>query len=250
MLDVGQGDSILLRDGDRAILVDGGGSRGGDIGGRVLLPALLGEGVTRLEALVMTHPDADHCSGLVDVAAYLPVREVWMAPGWDPQGCAGRLLDLPGARTRLLSRGQRLTLGRWRLTALHPAAADDGPVNERSLVLLAEVNGRRALLTGDVESGAERELAACCAQGLHADLLKVAHHGSRTSSTAPFLEAVAPRLALISVGLRNLYHHPAPEIVERLGERARLLRTDRAGEIVVRFGADGKLRIETPGAPK
>ncbi|MEO6196337.1 MAG: DNA internalization-related competence protein ComEC/Rec2 [Thermoanaerobaculia bacterium] len=250
MLDVGQGDSILLRDGDRAILVDGGGSRGGDIGSRVLLPALLGEGVTRLDALVMTHPDNDHCGGLVDIAAYLPVREVWMAPGWDPHSCAGRLLDLPGVRMRLLSRGQRLTLGRWRLTALHPAAADDGPVNERSLVLLAEVNGRRALFTGDVESGAERELAACCAQGLHADLLKVAHHGSRTSSTAAFLEAVAPRLALISVGVGNVYHHPSPEIVERLGERARVLRTDRAGEIVVRFGGDGKLRIETPGAPK
>ena len=153
-------------------------------------------------------------------------------------------------RTRLLTRGQRLTLGRWRLTTLHPAAADDGPVNERSLVLLAEVNGRRALLTGDVESGAERELAACCAQGLHADLLKVAHHGSRTSSTAAFLEAVTPRLALISVGVGNVYHHPSPEIVERLGERAHVLRTDRTGEIVVRFGPDGKLRIETPGAPK
>jgi competence protein ComEC len=250
MIDVGQGDSILLRDGGRAILVDGGGSRGGDIGGRALLPALLGEGVTRLDALVMTHPDNDHCGGLVDIAAYLPVREVWMAPGWDRHGCAGRLLDLPGVRTRLLSRGSRLTLGRWRLTALHPAADDDGPVNERSLVLLAEAHGRRALLTGDVERGAERELAACCARELHADLLKVAHHGSRTSSTEAFLDAVAPRLALISVGVGNVYHHPSPEIVERLGSRSRVLRTDRTGEIVVRFGVDGRLRIETPGAPK
>jgi competence protein ComEC len=250
MIDVGQGDSILLRDGDRAILVDGGGSRGGDIGGRTLLPALLGEGVSRLDALVMTHPDNDHCGGLVDIAAYLPVREVWMAPGWDHHGCAGRLLDLPGVRTRLLSRGNRLTLGRWRLTALHPAADDDGPVNERSLVLLAEANGRRALLTGDVERGAERELAECCARELRADLLKVAHHGSRTSSTETFLDAVAPRLALISVGVANVYHHPSPEVVERLGDRSRVLRTDRSGEILVRFGADGRLRIETPGAPK
>jgi competence protein ComEC len=251
MLDVGQGDAILLRDGDRAVLVDGGGSRGGDIGGRALLPALLGEGVKHLDALVMTHPDNDHCGGLVDIAAYLPVREVWMAPGWDRAGCAGRLLDLPGVRTRFLSRGQRLTLGRWRLTALHPAADDHQPVNERSLVLLAEANGRRAILTGDVEKGAERDLVDCCARDLRADLLKVAHHGSRTSSTEDFLDAVAPRLALISVGVGNVYHHPSPEIVERLRDhRARVLRTDRAGEIVVRFGADGRLRIETPGAPK
>ncbi|HET9211610.1 MAG TPA: DNA internalization-related competence protein ComEC/Rec2 [Thermoanaerobaculia bacterium] len=251
MLDVGQGDAILLRDGGRAILVDGGGSRGGDIGGRALLPALLGEGVKHLDALVMTHPDNDHCGGLVDISAYLPVREVWMAPGWDRAGCAGRLLDLPGTRTRFLSRGQRLTLGRWRLAVLHPTADSGQPVNERSLVLLAESHGRRALLTGDVEKGGERDLVDCCARDLRADLLKVAHHGSRTSSTEDFLEAVAPRLALISVGVNNLYHHPAPEIVERLGDHhARMLRTDRAGEIVVRFGADGRLRIEMPGAPK
>jgi len=251
MLDVGQGDAILLRDGGRAILVDGGGSRGGDIGGRALLPALLGEGVKHLDALVMTHPDNDHCGGLVDISAYLPVREVWMAPGWDRAGCAGKLLNLPGVRARFLSRGQRLTLGRWRLTVLHPTPDDHQPVNERSLVLLAGVNGRRALLTGDVEKGAESDLVDCCARDLHADLLKVAHHGSRTSSTAGFLDAVAPRLALISVGVNNLYRHPSPEIVERLGDHhARVLRTDRAGEIVVRFGADGRLRIETPGAPK
>ena len=198
----------------------------------------------------MTHPDNDHCGGLVDIAAYLPVREVWMAPGWDRQGCAGKLLDLPGVRPRFLWRGKRLAVGRWRLTALHPAADDDGPVNERSLVLLAEANGRRALLTGDIERGAERELADCCARDLRADLLKVAHHGSRTSSTEDFLDAVAPRLALISVGVDNVYHHPSPEIVARLGGRSRLLRTDRAGEIVVRFGRDRRLRIEMPGEPK
>ena len=187
----------------------------------------------------------------MDIAAYLPVREVWMAPGWDRAGCAGRLLDLPGTRTRFLSRGQKLTLGRWRLTVLHPTPDDHQPVNERSLVLLAEAHGRRALLTGDVEKGAERDLVDCCAKDLRADLLKVAHHGSRTSSTEDFLDAVKPRLALISVGVGNVYHHPSPEIVERLRDhRARMLRTDRAGEIVVRFGADGRLRIEMPGAPK
>ncbi|HEY0514026.1 MAG TPA: DNA internalization-related competence protein ComEC/Rec2 [Thermoanaerobaculia bacterium] len=251
MIDVGQGDSILLRDGDRALLVDGGGSRGGDMGGRALLPALLGEGVSRLDALVMTHPDHDHCGGLVDIAAYLPVREVWMAPGWDRSGCAGKLLSLPGVRPRFLWRGKKIAFGRWRLIALHPAADDHHPVNERSLVLLAEVHGRRALLTGDIESWAEHDLADCCAPALRADLLKVAHHGSRTSSTETFLDAVAPRLALISVGIDNRYHHPSPEVVERLGRhQARVLRTDRAGEIVVRFGTDRRLRLELPGEPR
>ncbi|HEV2854304.1 MAG TPA: DNA internalization-related competence protein ComEC/Rec2 [Thermoanaerobaculia bacterium] len=251
MIDVGQGDSILLRDGERAILVDGGGWDGGDLGGRVLLPALLGEGVRHLDALVMTHPDMDHCGGLVDISAYLPVDEVWMAPGWDPAGCAGRLMSLPGTRTRFLSKGDRTTLGRWRLTVLHPEADDHHEVNERSLVIAAEVHGRRVLLTGDVESWAEHHLADCCARDLRVDVLKVAHHGSRTSSTETFLEAASPRLALISTGVRNLYHHPAPEVVERLeGHGARVLRTDRGGEILVRFEEDGRMRIETPGAPK
>jgi len=252
MIDVGQGDSILLRDGRRAILVDGGGWAGGDIGGRVLLPALLREGVRRLDAVVMTHPDHDHCGGLVDIAAYLPVDEVWTAPGWSPTGCAGRLLALPGARKRFLWQGRRIDLGRWHLRVLHPEAAGGGQeTNERSLVLIAEAQGRRVLLTGDIESGAERRLADCCARDLRADVLKVAHHGSRTSSTEGFLDAVSPRLALISAGVNNLYHHPSPEVVERLADHGvRVLRTDRSGEIVLRFGKDGRLRIETPGAPK
>jgi competence protein ComEC len=251
MLDVGQGDSILVRDGDRAILVDGGGWDGADLGGRVLLPALLGEGVHRLDALVMTHPDRDHCGGLVDIAAYLAVDEIWTAPGWELKGCAGRLLSLPGVRHRFLSRGQRLGLGRWRLTVLHPEAEAHRATNERSLVLLAAVHGRRALLTGDIERQSEHELADCCSQELRADVLKVAHHGSRTSSTPAFLEAATPRLALISAGVRNVYHHPSPEVVARLQEGgARILRTDRSGEILLSFGTDGKIRIATPGAPK
>lgn len=252
MIDVGQGDSILLRDGDRAMLVDGGGWDGGDLGGRVLLPALLGEGVRHLDALVMTHPDRDHCNGLVDISAYLPVDEVWMAPGWDPATCAGRLMSLPGTRTRFLAKSDRATLGRWRFRVLHPEADDPSQeTNERSLVLLAEAHGRRVLLTGDVESWAEHRMAECCARDLRVDVLKVAHHGSRTSSTETFLTAASPRLALISVGLRNLYHHPSPEVVERLqAHGARILRTDRGGEILIRFQQNGRMRIEMPGAPR
>lgn len=250
MIDVGQGDSILVRDGGRAVLVDGGGWDGGDLGGRVLLPALLAEGVRHLDALVMTHPDRDHCGGLVDIAAYLPVKEVWMGPGWEEEGCAGHLASLPGSRTRLLAAGDRAALGRWSFTVLHPEAGESRGTNERSLVLLAEALGQRALLTGDIESWAEQRLVSCCARDLRVDLLKVAHHGSRTSSTTAFLEAARPRLALISAGPNNMYHHPAPDVVERIEEHgSRVLRTDRSGMIRVAFTEEG-LRIETPGAPR
>jgi competence protein ComEC len=174
-----------------------------------------------------------------------------MSPGWDSAGCAGKLSAVPGIRRRLLWKGWRGSLGRWRLQALHPEADDRHEANERSLVLLAETRGRRVLLTGDIESWAEYRLADCCARDLRADVLKVAHHGSRTSSTATFLAAASPRLALISAGVNNLYHHPAPEVVERLQEQgALILRTDRVGEILVRFQDHGRLRIETPGAPR
>lgn len=251
MIDVGQGDAILVRDGDRAVLVDGGGWRTGDLGGRVLLPALLSEGVSRLEAVVMTHPDLDHCRGLVDVSAYIPVREVWMGPGWGKEGCAGRLASLPGTRVRHLWAGKEASLGRWTFRVLHPEPDEDRGNNERSLVLRAEALGRSLLLTGDIESWAEMRLLSCCERDVRVDVLKVAHHGSKTSSTESFLDAARPRLALVSAGVNNLYRHPSPVILDRLAERGiRVLRTDRDGMILVRLDEDGRTRIELPGVPR
>lgn len=251
MIDVGQGDAILVRDGGRAVLVDGGGWRTGDLGGRVLLPALLSEGVSRLDAVVMTHPDLDHCRGLVDIAAYLPVREVWMGPGWGEEGCAGRLASLPGTRVRHLWAGKETALGRWTFRALHPEPDEDRGSNERSLVLRAEALGRSFLLTGDIESWAEMRLLSCCEKDVRVDVLKVAHHGSKTSSTESFLDTSRPRLALVSAGVNNLYRHPSPVILDRLAERGiRVLRTDRDGMILVRLGEDGRTRLEMPGGPR
>jgi competence protein ComEC len=251
LLDVGQGDAILLRDGRAAALVDGGGWSEGDLGGHVLLPALAELGVRRLAAVALTHPDRDHCRGLVEIADYLPVEELWTVPGWRDSDCARELLLRPGVRLRTLWAGETRRLGRWRLRALHPGAGERASGNDQSLVLLAEVFGRRLLLTGDVEATAERRLLARNPAALLCDVLKVAHHGSQTSSSSAFLAAARPRLALISAGRRNPYGHPAPEVLDRL-ERAgaRVLRTDRDGQIVVRLLPDGRLRLALPGAPR
>ena len=252
MLDVGQGESVLLRDGGRAMLVDGGGWRHGDLGGRILLPALARIGVRRLDAVVLTHPDLDHCGGLVDLASYLPVAQVWTAPGWRSKPCALDLSTLTGTRLRPLWAGERAAVGRWRLLALHPGPGGVGAGNERSLVLAAEAPGLRVLLTGDVGAATERRLLRRWPRAaLRADLLKVAHHGSRSSTSTELLRAVRPRLALISCGLGNRYGHPAPEVLRRLaGFGVACLRTDRSGEIVLRRSAAGRWLVSTPGLPR
>lgn len=256
VLDVGQGDALLLRSGRRAVLVDGGGMPGDfDVGGRVLLPALARLGVRRLDAMVLTHPDRDHCGGLADVAGWLPVGEVWMAEGVAPGSCVDRLRRVPGAVVRELPAEGLQTVGDWRFHVLWPDRNEPmrpgDSDNERSLVLSAEASGHTVLLTGDVGSGTERRLVRRWGANLAADVLKVAHHGSKGSSSDGFLDAVAPRLAVVSAGATNPYGHPAPEVLERLARRrVPTLRTDVHGLIRIRFPPDGPVRIATPWAPR
>jgi len=251
VFDVGQGDAILLRDGSRALLVDGGGWPAGDLGGRVLLPALAEVGLQRLEAVALTHPDLDHCGGLVDLVHYLPVRELWMAPGWLEGDCAAQLLTAPGPRWRVLWRGERARLGRWRLRVLHPGAGERHGENDRSLVLMAEYAGRRALLTGDIEAMSERDLVRRLGDELRAEVLKVAHHGSKSSTTPQLLRCVRPKIGLISAGQANPYGHPSPVILGRLeAHGVRILRTDQVGRIRLSFHPTGRISISLPAAPR
>lgn len=256
LLDVGQGDAILLRDGPRALLVDGGGLPGDfDVGGRVLLPALARLGVRRLDAVVLTHPDRDHCGGLADLAGWLPISEVWMARATPSGPCVDRLRRVPGAVVDELARGDRRVLGRWRLQVLWPEAGTEVRVgesdNERSLVLLARTSGRRVLLTGDIGATTERRLLRRDRPELSAQVLKIAHHGSKSSSTEAFLQAVEPRWALISAGAANPYGHPSSSVLERLSRRrAWILRTDRHGLVWLRFPENGPIHLSTPFGPR
>lgn len=252
VVDVGQGESILLRDGDAAALVDGGGWSRSGIAQRVLVPVLSRLGVRRLEAIVLTHPDRDHCHGLLELTWYLPVERLVTAPGWQRQRCARELLARPGLPVRALWRGEALDLGRWRLTALHPGAGDRRGRNDRSLVLLAEVEGHRVALTGDLERSGEREVLTASGRLLERlDILKVAHHGSDSSTSVAWLERTRPRLALISCGLRNRYGHPASVVLDRLRRRGTaVLRTDLHGAVRVLLPPGGPPRLLLPGAPR
>ena len=250
VLDVGQGDSVLLRDGGRTLLVDGGGWRRPGFGGRVLAPALGALGVRRLDVLAVTHADLDHCAGAADLLAEIPVRELWLPAGIEESGCAARLLAGGRAPVTRLAAGDRRAIGRWRLLALGPerepaSAAARRSDNDASLVLLGAAGGRTVLLTGDLEARGESALLARWgAEALACDLLKVAHHGSRSSTTPRFLAGARPRLALVSAGAGNPYGHPADPVLRRLEEAgAAVLRTDRDGMVRVSWSEAGAWRV-------
>ncbi len=241
MLDVGQGEALLLGSGRRApvILVDGGGFRQGNFAEAALLQALAAEGVRRIDLAVLSHGDADHCRGLLELSRYLWIERLWAAGVEVRDGCGRALAERLSGRVELVERGYVDTVGAWRLEVQHPAPEPVADGNSASLVVRACAEGACVLLTGDLELAGERELRAWTgSQGsaLRSDVLKVAHHGSRTSTGAEFLDAVAPRLALVSAGRRNAYGHPSPDVMARIEARgAHVLRTDRNGRIEIRF---------------
>lgn len=249
MLDVGQGDAILLRDGRHTALIDGGGWPRADIAARVLLPFFAGQGIRQIDTLIVTHSDTDHCQGVADLATYIPTGAVFVSGRGLQSTCSDRLADLPGVDLRTLSSGESTAVGRWRVRAIHPTDGGLGAGNNDSLVLRVDGLGRSALLTGDIEEGAEDQiLRRQPRELLEADILKVAHHGSRTSTSESFLRAVSPRLALISAGRRNRYGHPSSEVVDRLRRRGvTVLRTDRDGMVRLVFNENGATRIERFG---
>ena len=240
-LDVGQGDAafVELPEGPR-ILVDGGpgGARRFDVGERVLSPFLWNRPVHRLDAVALSHPDADHAGGLGAVLRNFRVREFWESGRWGPgTQDAWLALSKSGAARRILRDGQRLWVGRALVTVLNPDSRPSASPNDDSLVLRLDWRGVSVLLTGDLGWLGEARVLERGAP-VRALVLKVAHHGSRSSSSAAFLDAAQPSFAIISVGARNPFRHPTPEALARIeASGARVYRTDRDGAVI--FETDG-----------
>jgi competence protein ComEC len=246
-LSVGQGDAAFLRLPDGAgILVDGGGDPRGryDPGARDVLPFLRDAGLRRLWLALNSHPHPDHLLGLASVAAGMPVERVLGNGRSGGEEVAAAWARLP--RPQALRRGEALERAGVRLLALGPPPRSEAwSENDASLVLRVE-HGRVAfLLTGDVEQEGEEALLASGA-ALAADVVKVPHHGSRTSSGERLVAASRPRFAVISVGRRNPFGLPAPEVEARWREAgARVLRTDDGA---IRFLSDGERVWRAPAA--
>lgn len=249
-IDVGQGDAIGVRTpGGRWLLVDAGPRFGdADAGMTRVIPYLRARGVRRLEAVVLTHPDEDHAGGLSSVLAHVPTGAV-LGPGFGA-GQRGHMAGLEEARRagipwRRAWKGDSWTTDGVTFQVLSPAPptrarpAGERSPNDWSVVLRVAYGEFDALLMGDADSRIETEILERGDQG-KVELLKVGHHGSRTSTSSAFVQAVSPDYALISAGARNRYGHPHPQVLARL-ERAgaQVLRTDRQGTVSVAAKKDG-----------
>ncbi len=254
-IDVGQGDAALVEaPGGHALLIDGGGSfdRSFDPGERVIEPLLRARGIDRLELVALSHPHPDHLNGLQRVLERFRVDRLWTSgdDGHNPD--YAHLLATARARHVALPIPAPSAVGVVVVTPLGPWLDDrigvpaGLSVNDASLVLRLDFAGRGVLFPGDLEADGEGELVGRRALGaaIAADVLKVPHHGSKTSSTPELVAAVAPSIAVISLGWQNRFHFPDDGVVARYAARGtRVVRTDRDGAITVTITPAGRIDV-------
>lgn len=240
-LDVGQGDASLLQSGGQTLLLDGGSTSQKNVGTYVILPYIKQQGISCLEAVVLTHTDQDHINGVTEVLeegkkGWLTVKNL-MYPYWMEGTEQGKqlkkLAEEAGASCRKIRAGDRLTIGKAEAVVLYPKEQEKiAEPNAGSLVLFWKWEGVRAMFTGDLPEEKERELL----QNLPAcEILQVGHHGSATSTCREFLEQIQPSLAVISCAMKNRYGHPSPDTVDRLKKTGCEIRyTMKSGAITIR----------------
>ena len=237
--DIGQGDAIFIEGPDGfQILVDGGSDS-------TVLEKLgkeMGYFDRRIDIVVATHPDKDHVGGLMDVLEYYNVGEVWIGVLENynfSQSEFLRVLEEKKISLRYVKTGDDFNFNGLEVFVFNPPPNEKLKDNESSVVLKVLYGGVSFLLTADITVGVEKKLIESARNALDSDILKAAHHGSKTSTSEEFLEAVSPEIAVIQVGKDNLYGHPHQSVLERF-ERLGIpfFRTDKNGDIEII--SDGK----------
>jgi competence protein ComEC len=227
-VDVGHGTAVLLRTRGHLLVYDAGPrwTPESDAGDRILRPLLRARGERHIDALVLSHRDTDHVGGAASLLA-MPVG--WMLSSLEA-GHPLRRLPVPQDECRA---GRAWVWDGVRFEVLHPVAPDAAakPNTQSCLLRITDADGRRVLLTGDLEAAQEAALSlGPQAHRLRADVMMVPHHGSRTSSSAVFLDRVGPRLAFVQAAYRSRFGHPAPDVLARYAERGiTVVRSDRCG---------------------
>jgi len=258
MIDVGQGDSTLIQTRKGVtMLIDGGGEKEGSdfkVGERITLPYLLHRNIKTIDYVMVSHFDSDHSAGLFPVLENCRVKNVVIGKQGETsrqyiEFC--RLAKKRGCRILEVKKGDVIDLDSETVVkVLYPDTEliKENVLNNNSLVCRVEYKTFSMLFTGDIEAIAERKIVEEYGKNhaLKVSMLKVAHHGSKGSSTKEFLEATGARVALIGVGRENRFGHPSKEVLKKLeGRHMQIFRTDVNGEIRVMVQKDGKVRVKT-----
>ena len=235
-IDVGQADSVLIRLGDKSMLIDAGNVEDGPDVVRYIKQL----GIKVLDTVVVTHAHEDHAGGMSNVIENFTVKKVYSPVKEYDSACFRRFVDSAEKQCGVTigKRGMEWSVGTAQVKALWPIDATDEDTNNTSMVLKLTYGDISYLFTGDLEHDAETRLVEKN-DDLSADVLKVGHHGSDTSSSYLFLRTVMPQIAVISVGEGNTYGHPHKEVLERYEQaEIRVFRTDEVGTVII--STDGK----------
>jgi competence protein ComEC len=263
-LDVGQGDSIFIRlpFGKGNYLIDTGGGltfekqpwqerdHAFDVGEDTVVPFLKSKGVTTIDKLILTHGDADHAGSAEAILQEMKVQELVLSDRKEKNELERKLIGMAqseGVAIRNVHAGDSWRVGENRFYILSPEGNSQGDSNNGSIVLYTKLGGLRWLFTGDLEAEGEVELIKKNPT-LAVDVLKVGHHGSKSSTTEDFLERVSPKWAIISVGENNRYQHPHQEVLDRLQmNEINIYRTDQLGAITYTFRKEtGTFSVQNP----
>ena len=256
-IDVGQGDSTLIRTAQsKIILIDGGGSENSsfNVGEKTLLPYLLDRKITMLDYVVISHFDTDHCGGILYLMEHIKVKNIIISKQGKESSNYNKFKNIvldKGISVIFAKKGNKIKIdNETYMDVLFPSnnLILNNILNNNSIVTKICYNNFSILFTGDVEEIAEKEI---CSQynttnKLRANILKVAHHGSKTSSTAEFIKMVKPQIALIGVGEKNKFGHPNDGVIQRLKNmNTKIYRTDKMGEIVIQINNMGEVKISS-----
>lgn len=252
-IDVGQGDSTLIITPDKkTVLIDGGGSDSFDVGEKVLLPYLLDRRILKIDYVLISHFDTDHCGGILTIMEKVKVKNIIISEQAEHSENYERFKKLMiHKKIRLIEvkKGDKIKIGRYsEFKILFPTSRllSENPLNNNSIVAQFNYNNFKMLFTGDIEKLAEQQILKAEKAEIRADILKVAHHGSKTSSIPEFIKAVKPKIALIGVGKNNTFGHPNKQTIKNLENiKCRIYRTDIQGEIIIKIDQKGRMNVKS-----
>ena len=257
-VDVGQGDcTFIVTPRNKTILIDGGGSSSNefDVGKSTLFPYILDKGYTKIDYIFISHFDQDHVGGILTILQKIKVKKVIISKQEENSENYQKFLEIikeKGVSVAIVKMGDRVKIENGiYFDILWPTSEQiqENKLNNNSLVMKMYYHNFSVLFTGDIEEKAEKKILETYKSEknkLVSNVLKVAHHGSKTSTIKGFLDTVNPKIALIGVGKNNMFHHPSEEIIDKLKEYGAIIyRTDERGEITIRVNGKGNFKIKS-----